>query len=254
VAGRNVGAVRILSDSVGAEPRAVSRANLDVDLVLIAVSDWAIGAVTEELPKGPAFREAPIVAHMAGALRPSVIRSPYRAGKLHPIASLAGGPARVRGVAWGIEGPPDVRTVLGNMVARLAGIPIDTSNTDLLTYHLSAVFGANLLVGLMSLAAELWNESGASAPAAHALIPLARTVLDTWESMGLDAALTGPIARGDVGAIERQLAALSDGKEVVETVYRALGRAANEVAMRTGKTPPNTAEIGRLLSGVKVID
>ena len=253
VSGRNLKMAADIARPLGARSGDIQDAELDVDLVVLAVSDHALPTVskmllTRDRPTGVIF------AHMAGALRPAVLAGNGRKGKMHPIASLAGGPNRLRGVAWGIEGDMDVAEELRGLAERMGGLPIDTSMTDLSLYHLAAVFGSNFLLGVLAEATELWSESGAPLPAPEALIPLARTVLDNWEQLGLEASLTGPIARGDTTAVAAQLRTAGLRGAGFEALYRSLALAAASVAMGSAPNNPAIAEITRLIAESQVLD
>ncbi len=52
--------------------------------------------------------------------------------------------------------------------------------------------------------------------------------------LGPEAALTGPIARGDAETVRGHLAALATATPAVESLYRAAGLATLEIARRRG--------------------
>ena len=64
---------------------------------------------------------------------------------------------------------------------------------------------SNHLVALLGQAARLADAAGVPP---DALLPLVRATLDNVETLGADAALTGPVARGDVDTVRRHLDAL----------------------------------------------
>ena len=68
-------------------------------------------------------------------------------------------------------------------------------------YHAGLAHGANHLVTLVAQAMDLLSASGAEDPAAT-LRPLLTAALDNALAYG-DAALTGPIVRGDVDTVAR---------------------------------------------------
>jgi predicted short-subunit dehydrogenase-like oxidoreductase (DUF2520 family) len=258
VAGRDRVKTARLAAEIGVATSAIGDVATDVDLILLCVSDHAIAEVAAELAKGHEFAET-IVAHMAGA-SPARILDPLRArgarpGKAHPIASLAGGPARLRGVMWGVEGDTAVLRDLRGLVQILGGHSIDLAQIDLELYHLAAVFASNFIIGVFAEAAELWRRSGAAASPGSALIPLARTVLANWEDVGLDSALTGPIVRGDAGAIAAQLRRVAGEGQSLESLYRALAlETAGVAARRLDANQRAIAEIVRILGENEVLN
>jgi predicted short-subunit dehydrogenase-like oxidoreductase (DUF2520 family) len=94
---------------------------------------------------------------------------------------------------------------------------------------------SNALVALASASAEVLSAAGV--PAAESLAALAPLMLGTVENVikvGLPAALTGPIARGDAGTVERHLAALRAGAPQVLELYAVAARRTLAVARQKG--------------------
>jgi predicted short-subunit dehydrogenase-like oxidoreductase (DUF2520 family) len=88
---------------------------------------------------------------------------------------------------------------------------------------------------------------GVDPGAAHgAVARLMRTSLDNVAALGPERAMTGPVSRGDVGTIERNLAAL-DEDPAVRDLYVAGTRIAIELARATGTDPERLGEIEKLL-------
>jgi len=68
----------------------------------------------------------------------------------------------------------------------------------------------------------------------RALLPLVRGTIENLETIGLPDALTGPIARGDVGTIERHLHALVEVAPDALPLYKELARKALPIARAKG--------------------
>jgi predicted short-subunit dehydrogenase-like oxidoreductase (DUF2520 family) len=235
VAGRNLRARDELARKLDVPAQEISETTPPADLIILAVSDDAIELVCSEVSTG-ADLTGSAVAHCAGALDLAPL-SPAaaagaRIGKLHPLASLAGGATRAIEIAWGIDGSDALTDELVDLVERLYGTPIRLDKVDLAVYHLAAVFASNYALGLLGVASDLWNLSGAPLPASRALFPLVEGTIRNWEEMGLERALTGPIGRGDAKAVAAQLRALVDRAPELEPLYRALGLATAAVAAR----------------------
>jgi predicted short-subunit dehydrogenase-like oxidoreductase (DUF2520 family) len=99
----------------------------------------------------------------------------------------------------------------------------------------SAVLASNYLVALLDLAASLWAEWGATPEdGLRALLPLVRGTIENIDALGIPAALTGPIARGDAGTVERHFAALRTLAPHVMPVYKELGLRTVSVALAKG--------------------
>ncbi len=78
-----------------------------------------------------------------------------------------------------------------------------------------------------------------------AVLPLVRGTLENLEQLGVAAALTGPIARGDVDTVRLHLARLSPGERAL---YSALGLEALRLARAAGLDAHRAAEMEALLS------
>jgi len=178
-----------------------------------------------------------------------------RIGKAHPIAALSGGGPRCRGVVWGMDGDNDVVNDLSEVVRALAGYPLLLRGTDLQLYHLAAVFVANLSLGLMAAATKLWDRSKAPLSSEEALLPLLKTVVANWEELGLARALTGPLVRGDLQAINSSLARLSLEGDGFHRIYRDLGLETLSLVSDQGTMDSLLmAKIAQLLEKGKVLD
>ncbi len=90
-------------------------------------------------------------------------------------------------------------------------------------YHLSAVVGCNLLVALESEAKRLMDEAtGGSAGLDHLSALLETTLKNLLESGEPAFALTGPVARGDMGTVRAHLRLLDRRSPRLARTYRAL--------------------------------
>src|SRR6266849_1969263 len=108
-------------------------------------------------------------------------------------------------------------------------------------YHASAVFASNYFVVVEAVAQRLLRHAGLSdAEAWQALRPLVEGTLENMSRQEPMAALTGPVARGDQATIRRHLEALTHDDAVL---YRALGRAALELAQKRGMDPATAAQV-----------
>jgi len=222
------------------------------DLVFITTSDDAIRALAEQL----AWRPGQAVAHLSGAQGLAPLAAAAARGALvaalHPLmtfprAALSGGAtaqtvARFAGTTWALQcDDATLAARLAAFVAALEGRVIRLTEADRAPYHLSGVLASNYLVTLMDVAARLWAGWGVERDEAlRALLPLLRATVDNLETVGLPAALTGPIARGDVGAVRiheawlrAHAAATPDGPALREA-YEALARLTLPLAREKG--------------------
>lgn len=258
VSGRNRDATTSLGHMLNAPGQEITDTQPEADLILLCVSDDAVSMVCSEISIGADLSHTAVV-HCAGALDLTPLASAAaggaRVGKLHPLASLSGGPSRALEIAWGVDGSDSMVDDLVDLVERLYGTPFRLDRVDLSLYHLAAVFASNYVVCLFGVATDLWNLSGAPLPADRALLPLIEGCIGNLEDMGLEKALTGPIARGDVSTIVAELRTVIANAPHLESLYRALGLATATIAgRRPDSHEERVAAISRIMAKNGMVD
>lgn len=173
---------------------------------------------------------------------------------LHPLqtfASIEEAIHNMRGSTFALEGDPEALVVAEEMAGALEGNIIHLKASDKILYHAAAVILSNCLVTLMKMAADLWQAFGVKqADAIRAMIPLVKGTVNNIERIGIPGCLTGPIARGDIGTIQKHIQALSKETPTVLEAYRALGLQTIPIALAKGRISLETAaEIRATLEG-----
>jgi len=214
------------------------------DLLLLAVPDDALAALVESLP----VRPGQIVAHTSGAhgvavLAPAVARGAHPLA-LHPAMTFAGGPADLdrlrKGISFGLTAPADVRPAAEALVRDLGGTPEWIPEERRALYHAALAHGANHLVTLVNDALDRLREAGVTQPE-RVLDPLLHAALDNTLRLG-DAALTGPVARGDAGTVRGHVAVLTETAPEAAPAYLALARRTAARALAAGRLSPAEAD------------
>jgi predicted short-subunit dehydrogenase-like oxidoreductase (DUF2520 family) len=210
------------------------------DLVLLAVPDDVLGPLVAGLAETGAWRTGQIAAHTSGAHGIGVLAPAVRAGvlplALHPAMTFAGEPddlARLAGVTFGVTAPEAMRPVAEALVLEMGGEPVWVAEEMRPLYHAALVVGANHLVTLVNDAADLLRRAGVPRPAA-VLGPLLAAALDNTLRTG-DAALTGPVSRGDAGTLARHLRTLSAQAPESVAAYVAMARLTADRAIASGR-------------------
>jgi predicted short-subunit dehydrogenase-like oxidoreductase (DUF2520 family) len=211
----------------------------DTEIVILAVRDDAITPLAASLAAAGAITARHVVLHLSGvqgqeALGP-LVSTGAALGSLHPLQTIVEpelAPSRLKGAWAAVEGMP--RAVeAGERVAQDIGMrPFRIATKAKPIYHAGAVFASNYLVVVEAVAQRLLRHAGLSdADAWAALRPLVEGTIDNLSRHEPREALTGPVVRGDTATIARHLQslALDDAK-----LYRALGRAALELAQKQG--------------------
>ena len=223
------------------KPTAVSRS---CDLLLLTVPDDMLPNVVAMLAASGAIRPGQYVAHTSGRHGLAVLRPAADLGAhvlaLHPAMTFTGTAldlTRLGGCAFGVTADePEAVAMAEVLVSDLRGHLVWVPEEKRSLYHAGLAHGANHLVTLVSQAMGLLRESGADDPAAT-LRPLLAAALDNALTMG-DAALTGPIVRGDVETVRAHLEAIRRTQPGTLESYVALGRATANTAVTDGRLLP----------------
>ena len=105
--------------------------------------------------------------------------------------------------------------------------PFELDDADKALYHAAAAAAANYPLAALSMARRLFAAAGVPFEAAG---PLVRAVVDNAFALGPDVALTGPVARGDVGTVAAQLAAVERTDPSLAPHFVSMARATAAVA------------------------
>lgn len=221
-------------------------------LVLLTVPDDAIAGVCASVH----WRPEMAVVHCSGALGLEVLATAAArgatTGSFHPLQSFAGPPAetqaRLRGATIALEGQGGLVATLTAMAKALGGHPLQLPPGSKALYHASAAFASAYVAVGVQQAVDLWGTFGIEpAEALRALLPLLRGTVANLERIGLPGALTGPVARGDVGTVRRHVAALAEQAPAQLPLYASLGLSAVDLGTARGTLSPTAAAEIRLI-------
>jgi predicted short-subunit dehydrogenase-like oxidoreductase (DUF2520 family) len=222
-------------------------------IVICAVPDSALPEIAHDLSRmGPAPAGC-VALHMSGALSTDVLAplhgAGYAIGSIHPLMAVADpwlAGERLLGAGFALGGEPAAVVAGRRIVSALGGRPLVIASSMRPLYHAAAVIASNYLVALAAAAARMLGEAGVpSDDALPALLPLLRGTLDNIEQLGVPAALTGPIARGDSDTVRLHLARLSAADRVL---YCGLGLELLRLARDAGLDDGRAEEIESLLT------
>ena len=213
------------------------------DLVLLTVPDDALAGVVTGLTAVGAFRRGALVVHTSGRHGLAVLEPtgclPFA---LHPVLPFAGTRVdlhRLHGTAFGVTAPEPLRAVAEALVVEMGGEPVWLTEQQRPLWHAALAHGANHLTTLVSSSADLLRAAGVAAPAL-VLGPLLGAALDGSLRAG-DAALTGPVARGDAGTVRAHLDVLAQVAPEVLPSYVAMARLTADRAIASGRLDPDRA-------------
>lgn len=218
----------------------------EVELIIVAVPDDAIA----ELAGSVRLYSGQAMVHTSGALGAEVLASAMAAGTqvggFHPLvafADLERAVAAFRGATIAIEGDDDLAALLGSMAEALGSVPVRLAPGSKAAYHAAAVLAAGGFVALLDAIAELGRVAGLDEAGSLAIYGgLIEQTLGNAKALGIRDALTGPIARGDVGTLRAHLAALRASAPDALDLYRAAAVRELELATERGLLAPDVRE------------
>jgi predicted short-subunit dehydrogenase-like oxidoreductase (DUF2520 family) len=222
-------------------------------LVLLAVPDDVLPGLVAGLAATGAPFEGRLVAHVSGRHGLAVLEPAVRAGALplalHPVMTFTGRPDdidKLAGISFGVTAPDALRPVAEALVVEMGGEPVFIADSQRDLYHAALASAANHLVTLLVQAMDLLRDAGVAQPA-RMLGPLLGAALDNALRLG-DAALTGPVARGDADTVASHIGALRADAPEALPAYLALARltAVRAVAAGTLAAPDAQRLLGVL--------
>lgn len=221
------------------------------EMVLITTPDDVIAQVCSEVH----WHKKQSVLHCSGAHSVDILGPAKKlgaaVGSFHPLQTFADvdqAIANLPGSTFALEAEEPLLSTLKELTRLLNGNWVELKPGDKVLYHAAAVFACNYLVTLVKLAQDLWKDFGVSPEeATRALLPLLRGTLNNIDNIGLPNCLTGPVARGDLGTIEKHLRALDARSPSLLTTYKELGLQTVPIALAKGKVNEQEAEEMRAL-------
>lgn len=222
-------AARMLPSADLLDPIAVCKT---VDLVIVAVPDDAIEAVVAGLVAAGAITSRHMVMHLSGRHGTHALHAADAAGATvfaaHPAMTLHGRAEDVFRLAecpFGVTAEGDAVAIAMAIVYEIGGVPSVIAEADRVLYHAALAHASNHGVTLIAQSMEMLARIGVDEPGRY-LQPLVAATIERVLHEG-DAALTGPIARGDVETVHAHLAAIDSSALPASTgaTYRALAAA-----------------------------
>lgn len=211
------------------------------ELLLLAVPDAALSALVSGVAATGAVRPNTIVVHTSGANGIGVLAPLADRGcitlAIHPAMTFVGTDEdvdRLRGTCFGVTAGDDIGyAIAASLVLEIGGEPFRVREDARTLYHAALAHSSNHVVTVVldavdALRAALWGqellgqELVGDVPGGlpeRIIGPLARAALDNALRRG-QAALTGPVARGDAAAVAGHLQALREVNPDLAQAYR----------------------------------
>lgn len=223
----------------------------EVELIILCVPDDVLPVLAGELR----LYSGQAMVHTSGVLGPEVLNPAMAAGTqvgaFHPLVAFADterAVAALRGAAVAIEGDDQLAALLADMAEVLGSVPVRLLPGTKAAYHAAAVLSAGGFVALLDAITELARVAGLDEAGALSIYGgLIEQTLGNARALGVHAALTGPMTRGDVGTLAAHLAALRTHAPHVLDLYRAAGEREVAIALERGVLAPEAAAAMRRL-------
>ena len=209
---------------------------------MLTTPDDAIAGCGDALAQSGVLQAGDVVFHCSGALPSEVLASARARGahmaSVHPLKSFADPHAAAHtfaGTYCQAEGDAAALALLKPAFERIGAHVTEIDVRFKTLYHAASVLVCNDLTALMEAGLQCYEKAGLPRATASAMMePLVRETMDNIFRLGATQALTGPIARGDVAVVTRQLDALREFDPRIADIYRALGAVAVDLARAQG--------------------
>ena len=217
----------------------------EVELIVLAVPDDVVGALAASLR----MYGGQAMIHTSGALGAEVLAPAMAAGTqigaFHPLVAFADterAVAALHGATVAIEGDDQLAAMLADMAEAIGATPVRLGPGSKAAYHAAAVLAAGGVIALLDAIAELGRVAGLDEAGSLAIYgPLIEGTLGNARALGIRAALTGPMTRGDLGTLDAHLAALRAHAPDVLDLYVAAGRREVDLAEGRGVLAPEVS-------------
>lgn len=232
------------------------------ELLLLAVPDSELAGLVSGLAATSAVKPGTIVAHTSGANGVGILAPLTHGGciplAIHPAMTFTGADediSRLPDTCFGITAADDVGYAIGqSLVLEMGGEPFCVREDARVLYHAALAHAGNHIVTVLADALEalraalrgselLGQQTVDDQPgglAERIVGPLARAALENTLRRG-QAALTGPVARGDAAAVAEHLAALAGVAPELAQAYRVN-------ALRTAQRAHAPADVVEVLA------
>ena len=228
------------------------------DVWMIATRDDAIVPSCAALAASGKVTPDDIVFHVSGATPSTDLNAVKKQGALiasvHPIKTFSDAAQAVEsfpGTYCSAEGDAGALAVLRPAFERIGAKVFDIVSGMKPIYHAGGVFACNYLAALIEAALRAHEKAGIPRAASlAALEPLVRETVDAIFEAGPARALTGPISRGDVATVSRQLARVREWDRGMGELYCGLGLLAVALAEADRRLDAkHSADLRAALSG-----
>jgi predicted short-subunit dehydrogenase-like oxidoreductase (DUF2520 family) len=243
---RDVSAARFAHRIPGCRQMPAADLAAHCGLIFITVPDDAIADVA----RGTRWRDGMFVVHCSGATELSALQAAAdggaQIGGFHPMQAFTdpdSAAATLPGCTVSIEAEQPLRHVLEELAARLQCNHIALPSGCRARYHAAAGYASQHINVMMREASHIFASFGIDeAAAVRALLPLLKGIVASIETQGIAQGMPGPVSRGDLGTVQRHVAALESMGGDSADLYRELTRRSIALALERGSIDTTKAD------------
>ena len=204
-----------LAEKIDATAKEIDSADFEQTVTWLCVPDSAIAPVAKSLAQRREWR-GKIVIHSSGALSSDELHALREkgaaVGSVHPMMTFAPeATTQLAGVVFALEGDHKAVEASRRLVSSLHGSEFVIAKENKILYHAFGSFLAPLLLTTLTTAEKIGTQAGVPPKLIRsAMQRIVGQTVDNYFKLGADASFTGPFIRGDVGVVQKHLAALDD--------------------------------------------
>lgn len=224
------------------------------DIILITTPDDQMESVCRELFIGQLISEGAVLIHTSGYHSSSILnKGPgnYHVLSMHPLQSVPDWKAGLEALPQAkffLEGDEKGLQAGKELVESIGASWVVIQEEKKKLYHAAAVIFSNYLTGLVNLGLSVYKRAGIDdEEGLEAALPLMEGTLENIKDLGPAGALTGPIARGDVGTVLGHLEALREHGVELLPYYIVLGQLTLDLAREKGLAEGKYQELKKIL-------
>jgi predicted short-subunit dehydrogenase-like oxidoreductase (DUF2520 family) len=257
VLNRSQGSSRLACERIGSGTALGTMNDLQAaNVFMIAAPDDQITRLCKALCASSVLRRGDVVFHCSGALSSMELDSATQLGasvaSVHPVKTFIDSEraaSSFKGTHCAIEGGELAVSLLKPAFGAIGGRLFNIEADAKLTYHAASVFACNYLTALLEVSAQAYEQAGLDRETAMQLMqPLVQDTIDNIFEKGTQQALTGPVARGDIAMVSKQLEALTQWNAKYAELYQSLGVVALSLAQLPNRgMAPNHETLVQLL-------
>ena len=211
------------------------------DILFITTNDDQIESVVKQLCEDCCLKPGQLIIHTSGALPSTILSSVKAFGcftySMHPLQAFADVDKAVSDLSntyFCIEGDEEKISTLEDILLACKNPYFRVSPEQKILYHASACMLSNYLVTLIHNGLILMNGIALdNSTAFKAMLPLINSTIQNVMNLGTEAALTGPIVRGDLDTVKKQLEAINLSSKDQLALYASMAKETLKLATQS---------------------